>query len=90
MSLLKHQLPAALKRKCLNLNEKIAILIKQMTNLSWLSKISWTPIQISIKTAISEFLKDSSNLRRDNEIFQETYKKRHHGKYHVINEVLYK
>ena len=33
---------------------------------------------------------NSKNMRRDYEFFKESYKKRCHEKYHVINEVLYK
>ena len=42
------------------------------------------------KTAISNILKDRKNLRRDCEFFKGSYKKRRHGKYRVINEILYK
>ena len=41
------------------------------------------------KTAVSNILKDSKNLRRDHEFFKGSYKKRRHGKYHLINEILY-
>ena len=34
-------------------------------------------------------MKDGKNLRKDFEIFKGNYKKRLHGKYHVINEILY-
>ena len=52
------------------------------------SKISWT--LFSKKNSLSNILKDSKNLRRDYEFFKRSYKKRRYGKYHVINEILYK
>ena len=41
------------------------------------------------KTAVSNILKDGKNLRKDFKFFKGNYKKRRHGKYHVINEILY-
>ena len=66
MSLSKHQLSAALKRKCLSLDEKIVIL-----------------------DYANEHPKMGKNLRKDFDFFKGNYKKRRHGKYHVINEILY-
>ena len=42
------------------------------------------------KTAISNILKDSKNLRSCYEFFKGSYKECRHEKYHVINKVLYK
>ena len=40
------------------------------------------------KTAVSNILKDGKKLRKDFEFFKSNYKKRRHGKYHVVNEIL--
>ena len=88
MSLSKHQLSAALKRKCLSLDEKIVILdyANEHPQMG-----CWKIAEhFSVgKTAISNILKDGKNLRKDIEFFKGNYKKRRHGKYHVINEILY-
>ena len=42
------------------------------------------------KTGISNILKENKDLQRDYEFFKGSYKKHRHGKYHVINEILYK
>ena len=41
------------------------------------------------KTAVSNILKDGKDLQMDIKFFKGNYKKRCHGKYHVINETLY-
>ena len=88
MSFSKHQLSAALKRKCPSLDEKIVILYYANEHPKmgcW--KIA-EPFSVG-KTAVSNILKDAKNLRQDFEFFKGTYKKRRHGKHHVINEILY-
>ena len=88
MSLSKHQLSAALKRKCLGLDEKIVILDYANEH----PKMGCQKIaeHFSLgKTTASNILKGGKNLRTDFEFFKGNYKKRRHGKYHVINEILY-
>ena len=88
MSLSKHQLSAALKRNFLSLDEKIVVLDYANEH----SKMGCRKIaeHFSVgKTAISNILKDGKNLRKDFEFFKGNYEKRHHEKYHVINEILY-
>ena len=88
MSLSKHQLSAALKRKCLGLDEKIVIL--DYANEHRKMGCQKIAEHFSLgKTTASNILKDGKNLRTDFEFFKGNYKKRHHGKYHVINEILY-
>ena len=41
------------------------------------------------KTAVQYILKGGKNLRKDFEFFKGNYKKRRHGKYYVINEILH-
>ena len=87
MSLSKHQISAAPKRKCWDLNEKIAVL--DYTNEH--PKMDCRKLAEHFlvgKTAISNILKESKNLQRDYEIFKGSDKKRRHGKYHVINKIL--
>ena len=87
MSLSKHQLSAAIKRKCLSLDEKIAIL--DYANEHPRMGCRKVAEHFSAgKTAVSKILKDDKNLRKDFWFFKGNYKKRHHGKYHVINEIL--
>ena len=89
MSLSKHQISAAPKRKCSGLNEKIAVL--DYTNEH--PKMDCRKLAehfLVEKTAISNLFKESKNLQRDYEIFKGSDKKRRHGKYHVINKILYK
>ena len=88
MSLSKCQLSAALKRKCLSLDDKISLLDyaseHPKTGCRQLAK------HFSIgKTAVANILKDAKNLRKDYEFFKGSYKKCRHGKYHVIKEILY-
>ena len=88
MSLSKHQLCASMKKKCLNLDEKIEILdyAAKHTELGC-RKLAW---HFSVgKTVISNILKQGKTLRKDFEFFKGTYKKRHHGKYHILNEFLH-
>ena len=88
MSLSKHQLSAALKRKCLSLDEKIVILDYANEH----PKMGCWKIaeHFSVgKTAVLNILKDGKNLRKDFEFFKGNYKKCRHGKYHVINKILY-
>ena len=42
------------------------------------------------KTAAADIFKNAKQLRADYESFKGTYKKRRHGRYHLINEALYK
>ena len=42
------------------------------------------------KTAAANIIKNAKKLREDYETFKGTYKKRRHGKYHLINEIVYK
>ena len=90
MLLSRRQLSAALKRKCLDLNEKVAIL--DYTNEY--SKMGCRKLaehfSVVFSTFISNNLKDSKNLRRDYEYFKGRFKKRRHEKCHGINEFLYK
>ena len=88
MSLSKHQLSAARKRKCLSLDEKIATLDYANEH----PKMGCWKIaeHFSVgKTAVSNILKDGKNLRKDFKFFKGNYKKRRHGKHHAINEILY-
>ena len=64
MSLLKHQLSAALKRKCLDLNEKITILDYANEHPKMGSRKLVEHFSVG-KTAISNILKDSINMPRD-------------------------
>ena len=88
MSLSKHQLSAALKRKCLSLDEKIVILDYANEHPKMGCRKIAEHFSVG-KTAVSNILKDGKNLRKDFEFFKGNYKKRRHGKYHVINEILY-
>ena len=83
-SLLKHTLSAALKRKCLNLDGKIAILnyANEHPKMNRRKLGEYFPL---VKTTISNILRD-----RDYKFFKGTYRKRCHEKYHVINEILHK
>ena len=86
VTLSKHQLSAALKRKCLSLDEKIVILDYTDEH----PKMSCRKIAENFsvgKTAVSNILKDGKNLRKDFEFFKGNYRKPRHGKYHVINEI---
>ena len=89
MSLSEHQLSAALKRKRLDLNEKNTILdyANEHPKMGCGKLAEHFPVG---KPAISNILKQSKYVRRDYEFFKGSYKKRCHGKYHVINEILYK
>ena len=74
----------ALKKKCLDLNEKIAIL----DNANEHHKVDCRKLaeHFSVgKTTISNILRD-----RDYKFFKGTYRKSCHEKYHVINEILHK
>ena len=88
MSLSKHQLSAALKRKCMSLNEKIVILdyANEHPKMGCQKIVEHFSIG---KTAVLNILNDGKNLRKDFKFFNGNYKKRCHGKYHVINEILY-
>ena len=88
MSLSKYQLSAALKRKCLSLDEKIVILDYANEHPKMGCRNIAEHFSVG-KTAVSNILKDGKNLRKDFEFFKGNYKKRPHGKYHVINEILY-
>ena len=87
MSLSKHQLSAALKRKCLSLDEKIVILDYANEHPKMGCRKIAEHFSVG-KTAVSNILKGGKNLRKDFEFFKGNYKKRRHGKYHVINEIL--
>ena len=41
------------------------------------------------KTAIANILKQGKTLIKNFEFFKGTYEKRTHGKYHILNEILY-
>ena len=84
----KHQLSGALKRKCLSLDEKIVILdyASEHPKMGCLKIAEHFSVG---KTAVSNILKDGKNLRKDFEFFKGNYKKRRHGKYHIINEILH-
>ena len=71
MSLSKHQLSAALKRKCLSLDEKIVILdyANEHPNIGYRKIAEHFSVG---KTAVLNILKDSKNLRND---FEFKYKK---------------
>ena len=80
MSLPHHQLSAALKRKCLSLDEKIVILDYANEH----PKMGCWKIaeHFSVgKTAVSNILKDRKNLQKDFKFFKGNYKKHRHGKY---------
>ena len=62
MSLLKHQLSAALKRKCFDLNEKIAILDYANEHPKMGCRKLGEHFSVG-KIAISNILKDSKNIR---------------------------
>ena len=84
----KHQLSGALKSKCLSLDEKIVILDYASEH----PKMGCWKIaeHFSVgKKAVSNILKDGKNLRKDFEFFKGNYKKRRHGKYHIISEILH-
>ena len=88
MSFSKYQSSAALKRKCLSLDEKIVIL----DYVNEHPKMGCPKIAENFsvgKTTVSNILKDGKNLRDDFEFFKGNYKKRRRGKCHVINETLY-
>ena len=87
MSLSKHQLSAALKRKCLSLDEKIVILDYANEHPKMGCRKIAEHFSVG-KTAVSNILKGGKNLRKDFEFFKGNYKKRRHGKYHVTNEIL--
>ena len=89
MSLSKHELSAALKRKYLDLNEKIVVLDYANEHPKMGCRKLAEHVSVG-KTIISNILKDYKNLRRDYEFFKESCKKRRHGKYHVINKIVYK
>ena len=85
LSLSKHQLSAALKRKSLSPDEKTVI-------LDYANKMDCRKIAEYFsfgKIAASNILKDGRNLRKDFEFFKGNYQKRRHVKYHVVNEILY-
>ena len=86
MSLSKHQFFAALKRKCFDQNEKVAILDYANDH----PKMDFQKLAENFsagKTLFSNILTDSKSLRRDYEFFKGSYKKRRHGKYHAIDEI---
>ena len=86
MSLSKHWLSAALKGKCLRLDEEVVILDYANEH----PKMGCRKIaeHFSVGTAVSNILKDGKNLQKDFEFFKESYQKRRHGKNRVINEIL--
>lgn len=88
MSLSKYQLSASLQRTCLSLEEKIKVLDYAAQHPNMGSRKIADHFGIG-KTAASNILKEGNKLRKDFETFKGTYKKRRHGKYHVINEILY-
>ena len=69
MSLSKHQLSAALKRKYLDLNEKIAILDYANEHLKMGCQKLVEHFSVG-KKAISNILKDIKNLRMGYEFFK--------------------
>lgn len=89
MSLSKCKLSAALKRKCLSLDEKMDILNYAKDHPKMGCRQIAEHFSIG-KTAVSNILKNSADLRKDFEFFKGNYKKRRHGKYHTINEILFK
>ena len=87
MPLSKHELSAALKRKCLSLDKKIVIL--DYANESPKMGCRKIAEHFSVgKTTASNLLKEGKNLQKEFEFFKGNYKKRRHGKCHVINEIL--
>ena len=90
MLLSRRQLSAALKRKCLDLNEKVAILDYRNEYSKMGCRKLAEHFSVVFSTVISNNLKDSKNLRRDCEYFKGRFKKRRHEKCHGINEFLYK
>ena len=88
MSPLKCQLSAALKRKCLSLDDKISLLDYASEHPKTGCRQLAKHFNMG-KTAVATFLKDAKNLQKDYELFKGSFKKRRHGKYHVINEILY-
>ena len=63
------------KRKCFNLDEKIEILYCEHFFVG--------------RTSIPNILKQVKPLRTNFEFFKGHYKKRSHGKCHILNEILY-
>ena len=61
--------------------------IMQMSILRWVAGRQLNTFQF--ETAVLNILKDGKNLRKDFEFFKGSYKKRRHGKYRFINEILY-
>ena len=61
--------------------------IMQMSVLRWVAGRQLSTFQF--ETAVLNILKDKKNLRKDFQFFKGSYKKRRHGKYRFINEILY-
>ena len=68
-SLLKHKLSAALKRKCLNLDGKIAILnyANEHPKMNRRKLAEYFPL---VKTTISNISKNSKKLAKELQVFQ--------------------
>ena len=90
MSLSKVKLSAAMKRTAISLDEKIKVLDYVKAHL----KMGCRPLAEKFnigKTAAADILKNAKQLSADYESFKGTdKKKRRHGRYHLINEALYK
>ena len=88
MSLSKHYLSASMKRKYLNLDEKIEILdyASEHPELDFRKLAEDFSV---IKTAIANILKQGKTMRKDFEFFKGAYRKRHDRKHHILNEMLY-
>ena len=85
----KQQLAGKLAKKTLTLNEKIMFLdfVKKNPKLGCRKLADIYKIG---KTAAANILKNEKKIREQHEIFFEKSKKRkHHSKYHRINEILF-
>ena len=80
-----------MKRTCLTLDDKIKVLDYRREHPKTGVRDIATHFYIG-KTAAANIIniKNAKKLREDYETFKGTYKKRRHGKYHLINEIVYK
>ena len=89
MSVSKYKLAAGMKRTCLTLDDKIKVLDYRREHPK--TDVRDIAIHFHIgKTAAANIIKNAKKHREDYETFKGTYKKRRHGKYHLINEIVYK
>ena len=88
MSPSKHQLTASMRTRCLSLDEKTEILDYAAKNLDLGCQKLSEHLSVG-KTAIGNILKCGKTLRKDLRFFKGTHKKCSHGKYHILNEILY-